>query len=256
MRRMLYLKLRLLKEMYEKFKKIRNKEFLKNPDRGSLRLKDSVAIVTGGGRGIGKTIALALAKEGAKIVICARTIREIYNTAKEIRSLGREVLAVKSDVRSSDDVRNFIKKAISKFGRVDILINNAGIGLYKPLMKTSEKNWEDVIDTNLKGTFLCCREVLPIMVKQRKGIIVNISSVAGKHGFANMSAYCASKFGVIGLTESLAKEVNKFGIKVYAVCPDRVDTEIKREYVAKKVLSLCLPTCKIKNGSSIDVYWK
>ncbi len=257
MRGMLGLKSRLLKEIYRtKFKKMKNNQFQKNFRTKSIRLKDYVAIVAGGGRGIGKAIALELAKEGLKIVIAARTAREIYNTANEIKSLGSEALAIKTDIRSSSDVKNLIKKTISKFGRIDILINNAGIGIFKPLVKTSEREWDKVLDTNLKGTFLCCKQVLPMMIKQRKGIIVNISSIAGKHGDAYYSSYCASKFGIIGLTESLAKEVDKFGIKVYTVCPDRVNTKIKQKDVAKKVFSLCLPTCKIMTGSSIDIFWK
>jgi 3-oxoacyl-[acyl-carrier protein] reductase len=122
---------------------------------------------------------------------------------------------------------------MEEFGRVDILINNAGIALKKNVIDTSEEEWDNVIDTNLKAPFLLTKEVLPIMVKQKSGCIVNISSGAGKSGFAEFSAYCASKFGLIGFTESLAKEVKNNGIRVYAICPGPVATKMQEEIAGK-----------------------
>jgi len=234
-----------------------------------MKLKNKVAIITGGGRGIGRAVAFALAKEGTITVVVAEIKKEINKTAKDIRNSGFRSLAIKADVRFLKDIKNLVRKTVSKFGRIDMLVNNAGVIIAKHLEKTSEKEWDYVINVNLKGTFLCCKEVIPIMKKRKKGVIVNISS-AGKAGYPKFSAYCASKLGVIGLTESLAEEVEKFGIKIYTIRPGAVDTRMQREInptyhlrrhlmlkpedVAEKVLKLCLPSCKIKSGSSIDVY--
>jgi len=151
-------------------------------------------------------------------------------------------------------------------------VNNAGIVVIKPLIKTSEKEWDDIIAINLKGPYLCSKEVLPYMIKQGNGVIVNISSGAGKFGFPNLAAYCSSKFGLVGLTESLAKEVTKHGIKVYVICPGKVSTDmqvqfvgterykyekyfmIKPEKIANKVLELSLPDCRVPSGNSIEIY--
>lgn len=213
--------------------------------------QNKVAIVTGASKGIGRAIAIALAEKGCSVVLAARNKKRLEAVRNEI---GEKALVVKADIRSSKGVSNLIKKAKRKFGRIDVLVNNAGIrGDIKPLFSYSEKTWDDVIATNLKGTFLCCKAVLPIMMKQKSGMIINISSVNGLHSVQNLSAYSASKFGIIGLTESLAYEVQNYGIKIYAVCPAGVDTEMHRnlypghntenllkpEDVAKKVVKLC-----------------
>lgn len=237
-----------------------------------MRLKDKVAIVTGGGRGIGRAIAMDLAKEGCNIVIAARTLAEIQKTAKDVKKYGVETLAIRTDLEKYSDIRNLVKKTLERFDRIDFLINNAGVLVSKSLLETKEEEWDYVLDINLKAMFLASKEVLPTMIKQKSGVIVNISSGAGKYGYANMSAYCASKFGVIGLTESLAKEVNMWGIRVYAVCPGAVNTRmqddsepasiaakllmLQPEDISKNVLELCLPDCKNKTGSSVEVYFK
>jgi 3-oxoacyl-[acyl-carrier protein] reductase len=240
-----------------------------------MKLLGKVAIITGGGRGIGRAIALELAKEGANIVAVARTVKEIRETVKQVKHKGSDGIAIKVDVTSPKDVKNMVKKTMQKFKRIDILVNNAGVAIYKPLIHTTEKEWNKIIETNLKGIFLCSREVLPVMIAQSReeetdylaGVIINISSQAGKHGFSGLSAYSASKFGVIGLTESLAEEVMEYGIRVYAVCPRGVDTHLyhslfphsdnlhilKPHEVAKKVLELCLPECTLESGSIVDV---
>lgn len=232
-----------------------------------MKLPDKLAVVTGGGRGIGREIALALAREGADVVVAARTFEEITRTAVEVGMLGRRSLAVRTDVRSGRDVKNLISKTKAAFGRIDIFINNAGVALRKNLVETSDEELDSIIDTNLKGTFLCCREVVPMMAKGGGGVIVNISSGAGKTGIPELSAYCASKFAILGLTEALAYEVAESGIRVYAVCPGGVDTGMYRsmfpedtsallrpEYVAGRVLELCLPECRLRSGSSVEVY--
>ena len=238
----------------------------------NIRLENKVAIITGSGKGIGKAIAIALAREGCNIAINGRKLNEINQTAKEAKELGVETFAVKTDVRNSKDVKGLVKKTIEKFGKIDILVNNAGIVVIKPLMETTEKEWDDVIDVNLKGAYLCSKEVLPYMIKQEDGVIVNISSGAGKYGFPNLTAYCSSKFALVGLTESLAKEVTKQGIRVYVICPGKVSTDmqvqfvgterykyekylmIRPEKIANKVLELCLPNCRVPSGNSIEIY--
>lgn len=235
-----------------------------------MRLSGKTAIVTGSGRGIGKATAIALAKEGCNVVVCSRTAREIENTANEIKKLGSKAISVRADVSNSGDVRNLIKKTIDEFGSIGILVNNAGVAVYKPLIDTTEKEYDYVMNVNTKGVFLCTKEVLPHMIKQKSGVIVNISSALGKHGSKDFSAYSASKFGVIGLTESVAAELPS-GIKVYAVCPGGVATDMvkqiigrakfmaarylimKPERIAEKVLELCMPDCMLESGSSVEI---
>lgn len=232
-----------------------------------MELKGKTAIVTGGSRGIGRAIAIALGAEGSNIVIVSRTIKELRKTAKDIKNLGVTVLYVRADVSKENDVLEVVRQTIETFERIDILINNAGIAIRKSLIETTEREWNRIIEVNLKGAFICSKYILPYMIEQEEGVIINISSIAGKHGFSGFSAYSASKFGIIGLTESLAKEVDEYGIKVYAICPRGVDTRmyhllfphshtsnlLKPEDIAKKVVELCLPTCKVKTGSSIEV---
>ncbi len=231
-----------------------------------MKLKGQVAIVTGSARGIGRAIAIALAKEGCDVVINSRTKKEVDVTTKEIEKLGVEVLPVVADVSNEKEVNKMINATIKKFGRIDILVNNAGIGLYKDFAKMSSEEINSILDTNLKGLILCTKNTLPHMIKRNYGRIINISSGAGKTGIAGLAVYCATKFGVIGFTEALAGELPN-DIKVYAVCPGGVDTKmyvsmfsehpsLKPEDIAKKTLPLCMPDVKTKSGSSIEVYHK
>jgi 3-oxoacyl-[acyl-carrier protein] reductase len=233
-----------------------------------MRLKGKAALVTGAGRGIGRAIALALAREGCDLAICSRTTKELYRTAREIQKLGREVFAAPCDVRKASQVQKFVEGALRNFGKIDILVNNAGVAIWKRLDETSEDEWDKVLDTNLKGPFLFCKFIVPHMRKRKEGVIVNISSGAGKKGYGNFSVYCASKFGVVGLTESLADELSKEKVRVYAVCPGGVATKmyfelepeareeqlLKPEEVAELVVKLCLPDSKTKSGSAVDIY--
>jgi 3-oxoacyl-[acyl-carrier protein] reductase len=229
-----------------------------------MRLRGQTAVVTGGGKGIGRAICLALAREGADIVIAARTEKDIRETARMVEEEGRRALAVSTDIRIEEDVKNMVSDAVNAFGRIDILVNNAGVAYRKYMVDTSREEYENIMDTNVKGMFFCTKYALPYLLKRGEGRIINISSGAGKHGIPKLSIYCASKFAVIGFTESIAYEIGG-GVQVYAVCPASVDTDmyrslhsdepvLKPEDVARKVLELCLPETTIPSGSSIEVY--
>lgn len=192
-----------------------------------MKLKGQTAIVTGGGRGIGRAICQSLAGEGANIVIVARTEREIRETARLVEKQGVRALAVKTDIRKEEEVINMVSKAVNAFGRIDILVNNAGVAYGKYLVETSTEEYNEIMDTNVKGMFFCTKYALPHLLKRGEGRIVNISSGAGKRGIPKLSIYCASKFAVIGFTESVAYETGG-GVHVYAVCPASVDTGMYR----------------------------
>jgi NAD(P)-dependent dehydrogenase (short-subunit alcohol dehydrogenase family) len=178
------------------------------------------AIVTGSTRGIGKETALLLLKNGMNVIISSKSQSSVDNTIQDILikypSKKDNILGLKCDVSKYSDVKSLVDKSLKRFGRIDILVNNAGIVYFKIIMDTTEEEWNKTIDTNLKGSFLFIKEVLPYMIENKSGgVIVNVSSGAGKSGFANLSSYCASKFGIIGLTESVAQEVTDFNLKLW-----------------------------------------
>src|SRR5262245_5685400 len=174
---------------------------------------DNVAIVTGASSGIGRATALALAEKGLRLGLLARSEAALDQIASETKSRGaRDVLRSRCDIREEADVRNAIGSVLDRFGRIDILINSAGLSLNGEVDGYSLEDWRTVLDTNLTGTFLTCRAVLPVMKRQAGGQIINIASGAGRNGIKQMAAYCASKFGVIGFTESLALEVRNLNI--------------------------------------------
>jgi 3-oxoacyl-[acyl-carrier protein] reductase len=178
------------------------------------------AIVTGSTRGIGKETALLLLKNGMNVIISSKSQSSVDNTIQDILikypSKKDNILGLKCDVSKYSDVKSLVDKSLKRFGRIDILVNNAGIVYFKIIMDTTEEEWNKTIDTNLKGSFLFIKEVLSYMIENKSGgVIVNVSSGAGKYGFANLSSYCASKFGIIGLTESVAQEVNDFNLKLW-----------------------------------------
>lgn len=234
-----------------------------------MKLKEKVAIVTGAGTGIGRAIALAYVQEGAAVVLVGRTQETLAKVADEAVALGGEALVVRASVSKPPDVRRVVEQALERFGTINILVNNAGVFIYKGFLDLSLKDWDDTIDTNLKGIFLCCQAVLPGMVKQRQGNIINISSIHGKIGDANLAAHCASKFGVIGLTQALAREVIDYNINVNVICPGQVksnwieepealptplSTRLKPADVARVAVFLASPDSSIMTGSVIDVF--
>jgi len=189
-----------------------------------MKLKDKVAIVTGAGQGIGKGIALALIKEGAKVVVSDITEKR-NDVVKEIEKLGGEAIAVKADVSNRKEVEEMAKVTIEKFGKIDILVNNAGIYPLKPLIEMEEEDWDKVLNVNLKSVFNCTKAVLPKMVEQKSGNIINISSIAGAVvGYANLVHYASSKGGMLGFTRAAALELAQYKIRVNAIAPGAILT--------------------------------
>jgi len=206
-------------------------------------LKRKVAIITGVGRprGIGRGCALRLAREGADIVIsdiCRRyegdlafynvgDWEQLQNVVNEIEALGRRALAFKVDVTKKDEIQAMVDGTLNEFGRIDILVNNAGSGVgVGPFLTVSEEAWDKTFAVNAKGTYLCCQAVLPTMLEQKSGKIVNIASTAGLRGSASYGAYAASKFAVVGLTQVMAAEFAQFNININCVCPAMVETDM------------------------------
>ncbi|MGB9586837.1 MAG: 3-oxoacyl-[acyl-carrier-protein] reductase [Armatimonadota bacterium] len=243
-----------------------------------MKLEGKTAIVTGAGRhgkGIGRSIALVLAEEGADIVIADYVLEAAESVAREVLEIGRRVVAVRADVANPQDAEAIVQKALDEFGKVDILVNNAGITRDALIPRMSEQDWDSVIDTNLKGTFNCTKAVIRPMLKQRSGKIVNVASVMGIIGNVGQANYSASKAGVIALTKTTAKELGARGINVNAVAPGFIQTAMTDELpnnireniaamiplnslgtpedVAKLVLFLCTEDARYITGQVINV---
>jgi 3-oxoacyl-[acyl-carrier protein] reductase len=240
-----------------------------------MQLKDKVAIVTGSGRGIGKAIALQLAEAGANLVVSDIDKATSVQVVAEIKELGCEAIAVTSDVSLSADAQSLIDKAIEKFGRIDFLINNAGITRDNLLLRMTEEEWDSVIAVNLKGTYNCIRAAARTLMKQRSGRIINIASVVGQIGNPAQINYAASKAGVIGMTKTAAKEMSSRNILVNAIAPGFIETAMtaqlpqearekltgliplnrlgEPEDVAKVVLFLCSDAGNYITGQVINV---
>jgi NAD(P)-dependent dehydrogenase (short-subunit alcohol dehydrogenase family) len=193
-----------------------------------------IAVVTGGGSGIGRSVAIALARAGASVVVVGRTmdrLQETVDTAHQHSAEGVRCLALTADVRNEDDMTAMADRVVEEFERIDMLVASAGIlramgSGPKPVTRLTVEEWQDVLHTNLRGTFLSNRAVLPAMMRQKQGEILNLSSTSGLRGFAYDAPYCASKFGIIGMSEALREEVRRFGIRVQILLPGPVDTDI------------------------------
>ena len=189
-----------------------------------MKLAGKVALVTGAAQGIGKAVALLLARNGADIVVSDINLEKAEETAKEVQILGRKALAIKVDVAKSDDVDKMVQAILAQFGHIDILINNAGIARDKLILRMTEEDWDAVLNINLKGTFNCTKAVVRHMSKQKSGKIVSIASVVGEMGNAGQGNYAASKAGVIGFTKTIAREFAQRGINVNAIAPGYIET--------------------------------
>ncbi len=200
-------------------------------------LKDKVAVVTGASRGIGKAAALALASQGAKVVVnFARSNEAAEATVKEIMDIGGEAIALQADVSQSEQVDHLFKTTLDKFGRIDVLVNNAGITKDTLLLRMKLEQWQAVIDLNLTGVFLCTKAVSKTMLKQRSGRIINIASVAGQMGNPGQANYSAAKAGVIGFTKTVAKELANRGITVNAVAPGFIETDMTNDLKSDEII--------------------
>ncbi len=234
-----------------------------------MSIRDRVAIITGAGRGVGKATAHRFAREGARVVLFSRTPGPLDETATDIAHEGGQVLSMAGDVSREEDVRALFQRAMDAYGRVDILVNCAGIVLVRPFVDMDAETWDRVITVNLRGTFLCCRQAFRVMMAQQSGVIINLSSLSGVRGvekFPGLSAYNVSKAGVAGLTEILAVEGKPFHIRVCAVSPGAVDTEMLRQAaphlkagmtpddLAEILLFLADDSGRMLSGSNIEIF--
>lgn len=196
-----------------------------------MRLKKQVAIVTGAGQGIGRAIALTLAREGATVVVNDIDLEKAEKVAEEIKSQGGQALPVQADVSVGDEVNNLVEKTLDNYKRVDILVNNAGVAKMTRLLELTEAEWDRTMNINIKGQFLCSKAVIAHMIKQKRGKIVNIASLAAHIGAPGLAAYGASKGGVVQLTKALAVELGKYNIMVNAVSPGLTLTDLIKSAV-------------------------
>jgi 3-oxoacyl-[acyl-carrier protein] reductase len=191
----------------------------------SVELTGNTAIVTGASKGIGYAIAEAFARAGSNVVVCARNEQEIAMAAAALDDLGEgRVVGIAADLRKYEDAKRLVQKAVDEFDRVDVLVNNAGVGHFAPVEELTVEQWQQIIETNLSGVFYACHEAIPHMKRQGSGWIINIASLAGKNPFAGGSAYNASKFGLVGFSEAMMMDVRQHGIRVNYIMPGSVAT--------------------------------
>jgi len=225
-----------------------------------------VAIVTGAGRGIGRATSLAFARRGLAVALAARGPADIVAVASEIQSAGGRAVALPTDVSIAAQVEELVEETERRLGPVEVLVNNAGVVEPAPLVETSEESWDRVLDINLKGAFLCARAVLPGMIERQRGRILNVSSISGRLGTPRLASYCASKWGLLGLSKASAEEVRRHNVQVMAVCPGSVATEMLArslpgakpqmdpEAVASLLLYLAADAPAALTGAAIDVF--
>jgi 3-oxoacyl-[acyl-carrier protein] reductase len=204
-----------------------NIKTVNTPSHQAEPLSGHVVLVTGGSRGIGKAIAQRFAGLGAAVCICGRDAKALETTADELKKSSSQVLSLQANVTNAKEVSSVVQTTEEKLGAITVLVNNAGIGNpgFGPLAEKSEADWDQVLDTNLKSVFLVSRAVAPLMIERRRGDIINISSLAGKSTFTGGALYCASKWGLQGLTGCMAEDLREFGIRVTVICPGSVYTE-------------------------------
>ncbi|GHO92618.1 beta-ketoacyl-ACP reductase [Reticulibacter mediterranei] len=234
-----------------------------------MSIKDHVAIITGAGRGVGRATAIQFAREGARVILFSRTNAHLEETASIIAKTGGHMLSVVGDVSQEEDVMALFERVRESYGRVDILVNCAGIIATRPFVEMDVATWDAVLNVNLRGTFLCCREAFRLMVSQQHGVIINLSSLSGVKGvekFPGLSAYNVSKSGVAGLTEILAVEGKPHNIRVCAVSPGAVDTQMLREAghnlkagmtandLAEILLFMADDSGRMLSGSNIELF--
>lgn len=199
----------------------------------AMRLKHKVCIVTGGGSGIGRATCLLFAREGARLLVADRNMDAAAATAARARAAGAEAVAVDMDVSKSADALRMIEETLSRFGRIDVLVNNAGYGIPGSVVETSEEDWSALMAVNLTGVFLCSKHAIPVMIRQGGGVIVNVASVVANVGITNRAAYCASKGGVAALTRAMALDHVADGVRVNAVAPGTINSPYFEEMLAK-----------------------
>ncbi|MEM0356929.1 MAG: SDR family oxidoreductase [Candidatus Bathyarchaeia archaeon] len=194
-----------------------------------MRLKNKIALITGAGSGIGQASATLFAKEGAKVAVVDLVKEAGEETVKMIKDSGGDAIFIQADVTKAGDVQKMIETTVNRYGRLDILFNNAGVNIMAPITETSEELWDKIININLKGVFLGCKYAVPVMVKQQGGVIINTASTFAWVGALNFSAYCASKGGVLAFTRALALELAPYKIRVNCICPGTIETPLVRQ---------------------------
>jgi NAD(P)-dependent dehydrogenase (short-subunit alcohol dehydrogenase family) len=232
-----------------------------------LELKDKVALVTGGGRGIGRETCILLAKHGAKVAVFSNNESESKETASYISEVvGGEAIALNGDVRLEEDINQAVLTTEQSLGSIDILINNAGVMLLKPFHEMTVEEWDFVQDINIRGVYLCSRAVVPQMIEKRHGVIINLSSIWGTKGGPDRSAYIASKYACLGFSKALGEELKPYKIRVNAVCPGPVNTKMMDDFdvnkdnwlhpldLANVIVDLCLPKSAAITATAIEAF--